>query len=212
MQQALAKADEVIAFSAYAPESLKALASVILPIGLLPEIDASLTNAEGVEQRVSAAAKLPGDARPGWRVLRVLGDRLGLSGFAFDDVAELRASLTPQAVGSGSGLSPRVLASEKLQRIATTPIYRGDAVVRRAAPLQAHGLTREASVSLHPDDAGALGLNDADIVRVDDGAGVATLPLTVSSRVPRGGAWVERGFEATGALTPAGSELRIERV
>jgi len=212
MQQALAKAGEVIAFSAYAPESLKALASVILPIGLLPEIDATLTNAEGVEQRVAAAAKLPGDARPGWRVLRVLGDRLGLTGFAFEDVAELRASLSPQAVASGSGLSPRALAAETLQRIATTPIYRGDAVVRRAAPLQAHGLTRAASISLHPDDAGALGLNETDIVRVDDGAGVATLPLIVNRRVPRGGAWVERGFEVTGALAPAGSALRIERV
>ena len=41
--------------------------------GLLPEIDATLTNLDGKEQRTQAAGKLPGDAREGWKVLRALG-------------------------------------------------------------------------------------------------------------------------------------------
>ncbi len=211
-QRALASASSVVAFSAYAPESLKAVASVILPIGLLPEIDATLTNAHGHDQAIAAAAKLPDQAQPGWRVLRTLGERLGLAGFAFDDLAALRASLTPTDVSSGAGLSARSDAVDGLQRIATTSIYGSDAVVRRSAPLQAHSLTRPAGICLHPDDAAAAELAEGTVVRIDDGAGVATLALTISTRVPRGGAWIERGSEVTGPLAPAGAALRIERV
>jgi len=209
--QALASADAVIAFSAFAPESLKAVASVILPIGLLPEIDATLTNALGDDQTVAAAARLPGDARPGWRVLRALGERLGLTGFAFDDLAGLRGSLAPRSAASGSGLAARALPAEGLQRVATTSIYRSDAVVRRSAPLQAHGLTLAPAVALHPEDALARGLGEGAIARVEDGRGTAVLPVRVSRLVVRGTAWVERGHEASAPLAPAGSTLQIER-
>jgi NADH-quinone oxidoreductase subunit G len=63
--------------AAYACESTLAVADVILPIGLLPEIDATLTNLDGHDQFGVAGGKLPGEARPGWRVLRALGGELG---------------------------------------------------------------------------------------------------------------------------------------
>jgi len=211
-QRALAKASSLIAFAAFAPDSLKAIADVILPIGLLPEVDATLTNAHGDEQSVAAAAKLPGESRPGWRVLRALGEHMQLSGFAFTDMATLRASLTATEVASGSGLSTRVSAPSGLQRVATTSIYSSDAVVRRAAPLQAHTLARPVCVTLHADDALALGVGQGAMVRVDDGEGVAVLPLVIGEQVARGAAWVERGHAASGPLAPAGAGLRLEAV
>src|SRR5690606_7666291 len=63
-------AAKVVAFSHFACESTRAVADVILPIGLLPEIEATLTNLNGVEQSAHAAGRLPGQAREGWRVLR----------------------------------------------------------------------------------------------------------------------------------------------
>ncbi|MBE2291178.1 MAG: NADH-quinone oxidoreductase subunit G, partial [Xanthomonadaceae bacterium] len=66
-------AAQVVAFSHYACESTRAVADVILPIGALPEIEATLTNLDGVEQVAHAGGKLPGLAREGWRVLRALG-------------------------------------------------------------------------------------------------------------------------------------------
>jgi len=211
-QRALAKATSVVAFAAFAPESLKSVAEVILPIGLLPEIDATLTNAHGDAQSVAAAAKLPGESRPGWRVLRALGEQMGLGGFSFPDLATLRASLSATAVTSGNGLSTRVDLPAGLQRVATTSIYGSDPVVRRAAPLQAHVLTQPACITLHVDDATRLGLGHGEMVRVDDGAGVAVLPLVIGEQVARGAAWVERGHAASGPLAPAGSGLRVEAV
>jgi NADH-quinone oxidoreductase subunit G len=99
--QALGNA-QVVAFSQFACQSTRAVADVILPIGALPEIEATLTNLEGREQRAVAGGKLPGDARPGWRVLRALGGALGVPGFEFTDMAGLRASMTPSAASAGA--------------------------------------------------------------------------------------------------------------
>ncbi|HST43636.1 MAG TPA: NADH-quinone oxidoreductase subunit NuoG, partial [Luteimonas sp.] len=90
----------VVAFSQFACRSTRAVADVILPIGALPEVDATLTNLEGRDQSATAAGTSPGEARPGWRVLRALGGDLGLPGFGFTDLAGLRADLASGDVPS----------------------------------------------------------------------------------------------------------------
>jgi NADH-quinone oxidoreductase subunit G len=91
----------VVAFSAFASEDLLQVADVILPIGLFPEMDATLTSLDGLQQAGMPGGRLPGDARPGWRVLKALADQLGLDGFGFTDIAGLRAGLDPRAVRTG---------------------------------------------------------------------------------------------------------------
>jgi len=199
--KALAGAN-VIAFTAFASEELKKVARVILPIGLLPEIEATLTNLDGIDQATQAGGKLPGDARPGWRVLRALGGQLGLPGFAFADLAGLRAGLQPHAPTPGSGLAGAPAGEPGLERIASTPIYRGDAVLRRAGALNAHPLTAGARIVVHPEDALSRGLSEGAVAKVGDGVGSAALPVVVSARVAKGAAWVENGYEATAPMSP----------
>jgi NADH-quinone oxidoreductase subunit G len=90
-------AARVVAFSQYACQSTRRVADVILPIGALPEIEATLVNLDGREQRTVAAGKLRGEARPGWRVLRALGAMLEAPGFEFNDLPGLRAGMRPPA-------------------------------------------------------------------------------------------------------------------
>jgi len=281
--RALGDAECVIAFSAFAGEHLREIADVILPIGLLPEIDATLVNLDGKAQTCSAGATLPGDARAGWRVLRALGGALGVPGFDFTDIAELRAAMlaslpdvqpsprgapadwepftaklppdvrvhappgaantlgdfqrhplgeTPlereAALGAASGRHPASSsvaardanqgiaaqqlrpqrASAQLVRLATVPIYRVDAVVRRSQPLQAHPLNRAPALRVHAEDAQALQLREGDHAEVND----AILPVVCDARVPRGCAWIEAGFDATAGLPPYGALLTIEKV
>jgi len=206
--KAFAAAGQVVAFSAYASASLKDVADVILPIGLLPEIDASLTNVDGVVQRVAAGAKPPGDARPGWKVLRALGAALALEGFEFTTLDEVRAGLAD--IVSPAPAAPAARATTPVQglvRIATTAIYRVDAVVRRATALNTHPLTRRACVTLHPEDALGLGLGAGTTARVNG----VVLPVELSHAVPRGAAWVESGYPQTALLPPNGAGLTIAR-
>ncbi|HSE12279.1 MAG TPA: NADH-quinone oxidoreductase subunit NuoG, partial [Rudaea sp.] len=87
---ARSKADFHVYIGAYACNGVKRTAHAVLPVGLPPEIDGTYMNIDGALQTVAAGAKLPGDARPGWRVLRALGAQLGLAGFTFTEIGELR--------------------------------------------------------------------------------------------------------------------------
>ncbi len=202
---------KVIAFTAFACTSTRRLADVILPIALLPEIEATLSNLDGIDQRARAGGKSPGESRPGWKVLRALAERMQAPGFDFTDLDGLRAQLAPRPVTCGEGVAAHSEPANGLERIASAAIYRADAVLRRAPALNAHPLTRGAAVALHPEQALALGLSAGAMARVDDGRGTATLPVIVDSAVAKGAAWIESGYAAVAPMAPAG-HLTVTRI
>jgi len=204
--QAMHSAQTVVAFAAFASDALKDSADVILPIGLTPEIDATLVNVEGNAQTVLAGAKAPGDARQGWKVLRALGGALSLPGFEFDDLAGLRDGLTERASETRQQLAQRG-AAVAFSRLATTPIYRGDAVLRRAGALNAHPLNRPAAVRINADDAGTLGLASGGNARIGD----AVLPVAIDAAVPKGAVWIEAAHSETAMLPPYGAAITLSK-
>ncbi len=204
---------QVVALSHFACQSTRAVADVILPIGLLPEVDATLTNLDGRDQIAVAGGKLPGEARPGWRVLRALGAELGAPGFEFTDLMGLRASITNLETslgkrGPASTISPAIAPSAGLELVASQAIYRTDAVVRRATALQEHPLTLGPRITLHADDAKTAGLEDGAMAKVHNGTGTATLPVVISDKVAPGCMWIESGYGATAPLLPGRAEVR----
>jgi len=204
--QALTGAESVVAFSAYATPALRDLADVILPIALLPEIDGTLVNVDGLAQSVVQGARAPGDARPGWKVLRALGGGLKLAGFEFDDLAGLRDGIVDRAATAREGLAPRATV-EGLSRLATWPMYRSDAVLRRATALNAHPLNRAPAVRLSAAEAQRLGLADGAPVRV----GKVVLPAAVDASVPDGTVWIEAAHELTATLPPYGAAITLSK-
>jgi len=190
---------QVVAFSQFACRSTRMVADVILPIGALPEIDATLTNLGGLDQRTVAGGKLPGQARAGWSVLRALGGVLEADGFGFTDLAGLRGSMQPRAVDVATTKAP-IISHDGLELAVSQAIYRVDAVTRRAEALQAHPLTSGPRITLHPDDAAKSGLKADAMAKVSNAVGTATLQVVVDDRVASGAAWVESGYGATAAL------------
>ena len=200
-RKALAGA-KVVAFSHFACVSTRDVADLILPIGALPEVDATLTNLDGREQTARAGGKLQGEAREGWRVLRALGGDMQLAGFGFTDLAGLRAGLQPVAVKVAASAQPPV-QTEGLEVACTPAIYRTDAVVRRAEALQAHPLNNAPRIVLNPEDAARLQLVEGQMAKVGTDAGKATLPVVVDARVAAGAVWIESGHGATAPLGTA---------
>ena len=200
-RKALAGA-KVVSFSQYACASTRDVADLILPIGALPEIDATLTNLDGREQVARAGGKLQGEAREGWRVLRALGGDMQFAGFGFTDLAGLRASIAPVSVKVAASAQPQ-LAGEGLEVASTPAIYRTDAVVRRAQALQAHPLNTDPRIVLNADDAARLSLGEGQMAKVGNDAGRATLPVVVDARVAAGTVWIESGHGATAPLGAA---------
>ncbi len=198
---------QVVAFSHFACQSTLAVADVILPIALLPETDATLTNLDGRQQVAVAAGKSPGDARPGWRVLRALGGELAAPGFEFTDLAGLRDGMQMREVVPAAGDAPKTVG-EGLELAVSTAIYRSDAVIRRCAALQAHPLNLAPRAVIHPDTAAPLGLVDGDVAGFDNGAGTSTLPVLVSDTVAAGTVWIQSGHGATAPLGAGRVRLR----
>jgi len=197
--RALASA-KVVAFSHFACKSTRDVADVILPIGLLPEIEATLTNLDGVDQRTQAAGKLPGEAREGWKVLRALGGELQLAGFEFTDVAGMRDAISnAKPVVIAKSAAP-ALNGQGLELAVSAAIYRTDGTVRRAEALQAHPLNVGDRIVLNPADAQAAGVAEGQMAKVGNGIGTAALPVVVDARVAAGAAWIESGYGATAPL------------
>jgi NADH-quinone oxidoreductase subunit G len=192
-------AAKVVAFSQFACASTRDVADVILPIGALPEIDATLTNLDGRVQVAKAGGKLPGEAREGWRVLRALGGELQLAGFDFIDLAGLRGGLRLRTVKPVASAQPAV-SLDGLEVVATAAIYRTDAVVRRAQALQSHPLNLAPSVALNPQQAAQLHVAAGQMVKVGAATGHATLPVVLDARVAVGTAWIESGHGATAPI------------
>ena len=147
---ALAGAQFVVALTPYASEELKACAHVLLPIGSFAESSGTYVNLEGEWQSFPGVAQPVGESRPAWKVLRVLGNLLGLQGFeqqSSEDVrADLRALLEATAGQSAiAASSPRVVPVAADARVVDVPMYQIDAVLRRATSLQA---TRDAQAAV----------------------------------------------------------------
>jgi NADH-quinone oxidoreductase subunit G len=126
-----------------------AFSDVLLPIAPFTETPGTFVNAEGRVQSFHAVVKPQGGARPGWKVLRVLGNMLGLQGFDFESSQEVLAqvqgaqdvakSQVPadrlnNAAPSGIDLSAAAQGASVVPAVAA--IYQLDGLVRRATSLQ----------------------------------------------------------------------------
>ena len=134
--EALMQAKTVIAFSAYRSKSLLDCATVILPIALFAENAGSMMNIEGRLQQFEAIVPCVGEAKPAWKILRVLGD------FSYQSIQEVWDEIHVQLKHKtfrdvGPEVAPKLnLSKNPLQIIKTWPIYRTDALVRRSESLQ----------------------------------------------------------------------------
>lgn len=214
--KALQAAEWVVSLNPFASAASKAYAHVILPVATFAETSGSYVNAEGLWQSFSGASKPFGEARPAWKVLRVLGNLSGVAGFDYVSSEEIRAEAEntcaqvqpDNTLDSGKPLVP--FKSEGLHRVAEVPIYAADSLVRRARSLQLSPLAQPVEVRLHPDMARDLGVAEREQVQVRQNGAAIDLPLVLDESVPKGCAWIPAGLYASVALGPAVGPVAIQ--
>ncbi len=217
---ALTHARSVVAITAFRSPVLEDVASVILPSAAFTETSGTFVNAEGAWQSFKGANSPAGEARPAWKILRVLGNMLKLDGFeqiSSEQVRdELRAECEDIELSNTITDVPKIkLATtrSKLMRAADVPIYATDALVRRAASLQQTEDALTLDVSINPDDASKLGLDeDVTSVNVKQGDVSAILKLVIDENVPAGSAWIPMGVIGSELLGDPFGEVAIEKV
>jgi NADH-quinone oxidoreductase subunit G len=219
---ALAGADTVIALTAYRSAELLESADCLLPITPFTETAGTFVNCAGTVQGFNGVVRPRGEARPAWKVLRVLGNLLSLPGFDQDSADAVRAQALPADVAvrlsnAVSGpLEVPAAAAGGLQRVADVPLYRTDPIVRRAPSLQ---LTRDAALPtarMNATTLAGLGLASGDAVRVrqstgDDMSGEALLAAELDARVADGTVRIAAAHESTSRLGAMTGALTVER-
>ena len=216
---ALGEAEQVVALTVFADDTLREVADVLLPMGAFGESAGTFVNAEGRWQSFRGVGEPPADARPGWRVLRALGTVLALDGFAYNDIAEIYGELAgrcqercpeplsyPQEVLGGTAI-----AGDGLSLAGNVPIYAGDPLVRRSEPLQRTLIAGRLEVRLAPATVERLGLaGGTERVRVRGAAGSVELPWVADAAVPPETAWIPAGLAGRAALGGPFGKVAVE--
>jgi NADH-quinone oxidoreductase subunit G len=222
-QQAVAAmkaAELVVAMSPYQHNAVE-YAHVLLPIAPFTETAGTFISTEGRVQGFNGAVRPLGEARPAWKVLRVLGNLLGLPGFDHDSADDVRREalggrkvetmldnrLKDARVGS---IGPADGAG--IQRIAEVPIYAADAIVRRARALQR---TQDAAAPvawMNRALGEKLGVRAGDGVRVRQGGGEAVLVAGIDDKLPADCVRVAAARAETAALGAMFGAVTVERI
>ena len=144
----LASQEFVVAMTPYVSDALLEAADLLLPIGTFAETAGTYVNVAGAWQSFQGIASPIGEARPAWKVLRVIGNLLEAPGFDYvtseDVLEEARAKIGEVAADNRYAGRPSLAKPNGEDALADeidTPIYSVDGVVRRAHALQ---LTAEA--------------------------------------------------------------------
>jgi NADH-quinone oxidoreductase subunit G len=215
---ALQSADMVVAISAFRSPELEACADILLPMGIFTETSGTYVNAEGRWQQSRGATRPQGESRPGWKILRVLGNLTDQPGFDYIESQQIHDEIRQLCESSTLDNTPveleeleQQLRADSLLRGGDTPLYACDPLVRRATALQQTQDAGSDVIRLHPDEATRLGLDGSDRALVKQNGNQIDLPLQLDDRIPQGCVWISTGLERTSTLGQPFGEVTVEK-
>jgi len=214
---ALEKAELVVVLSAF--RTATRYADVLLPVAPFTETSGTFVNCEGRVQSFNGVAQPLGDARPAWKVLRVLGTMLNVHDMAFDSSEDVRKAVLQDAGelsnrlanASRVDLAPPSRANGAIERVADIPVYFADPLVRRAVSLQATADAKAPKARVNRTLIDQLGLEEGGQIKVRQGNGEAVLATQVDARVPPGVVRIAAAHPSTCGLAGLSGPVEVSR-
>ena len=183
----------VISVTAFDTPALRDVSDWMLPIGAFAEVAGTYINANATWQFAPVSLSLQGDAKPGWKVLRVLGNLMNVSGFEFTSLDQVTAEAQAKAKAKAAkaititdiaAVTTSAMIQQGLARVALMPMYATDMLVRHALPLQAHEHAGAAILRVNPQDASAFaGQSELSVATA---TGSVRMPFVVDVKVAQG--------------------------
>lgn len=218
----LQQVDEVFCITPFVTDLMREYADILLPMAPHSETDGTLVNMFGQLQSFRAVNAPHSQAKPGWKILRVLGNFLHVEGFDYNTADEVLEELktgfdnfklndSKMDHWLSQPVEPYVSSNDPLIRVGITGMYRVDNVVRRAASLQqTQDNLSQQLLSLHPITAAKLQIADGEYVGVvqDAVASAEQFKVVLSHDVPKGSALLYGGFAQDLGATFAPIELQ----
>jgi NADH-quinone oxidoreductase subunit G len=216
---AMNAAEFVVALSPYRHRALE-YAQALLPVAPFTETAGSFVSTEGRLQSFQGVVRPFGDTRPAWKVLRVLGNLLGIDGFSQESAESVRDELLA-GIGDiaarldnviGLEAATPAVAAGGIERIGEFPIYHVDPIVRRAVSLQRTRDARAATAWLPGKLIEQLGLQQGDRLRVTQDGGEAVVGFARDDRLPRNCVRLPAGCRETAGIGAVFGEVELRRV
>ncbi|MCX7185260.1 MAG: NADH-quinone oxidoreductase subunit NuoG [Nitrosospira sp.] len=218
----LAAAELVVMLSAYKKHAASIdYANVLLPIAPFTETSGTFISTEGRVQSFNGVVAPLGEARPAWKVLRVLGNLLQLDGFDYETPEQVRAEIFPADNDVSARLDNRLnnfavgeirQTSAGLQRIGEVPIYQADPIVRRAESLQRTHDAAAPAAWMPGALLDRLGVQAGDTVKVKQGDGEVLLPAARDDKLPANCVRVASAHPLTMALGAMFGDITVEKL
>jgi NADH-quinone oxidoreductase subunit G len=224
-QKNLLSADMVIAVTPFVSESLKKVAKVLLPCAAFTETSGTFINLAGEQHSFAGCVAPKGEARPGWKIYRVLGNLLDVPAFDFESSEDILKSLGHQegppvgrpyvhllpqhveATDRSASVTPDV---NQLERITTWPDCRSDSLVRRARALnQRAAEARFEAVHIHAETAKQLQLIDGQAVHIKQDQAHVASEIAINNQVAIGAVFIAGGTTLAAQLGNAAGYIEI---
>ncbi len=206
---ALQSADFVVSLSLYPSDALQDNADVILPLAAVTESSGTLINVAGNWQSFNAVSKARGQAKPGWKILRVMGNLFDVDGFDYQSSEEVLGEVKSASGDSSTRAAENqidwqcpdsIKAETAMQRIAELPVYCVDSVVRHAHALQLTADAQVNSARINSALAKKLKLEDGqDVSAVQDKYNV-DISISIDDRIADNCVYIPAGIEQASAL------------
>jgi NADH-quinone oxidoreductase subunit G len=200
---AMKNADFVISLTPFVSNSMRDYADVLLPVTPFTETSGTFVNATGVWQSFSGCVKPLAEARPAWKVLRVMGNFLKLDGFDYLSSEEIRDELDGLTSDIHADSRSEIVALQidsnkaELTRIGHRAMYATDNIVRRAAALQATDDALSNMIVVNSTTAEKLGITGNDSVVVIQSNHRVSLPLYIEDAIPDDCAFIPTGVTSS---------------
>jgi len=214
-ERALSSADMVVVMSPFKHGA--EYADVLLPVSPFTETAGTFVSCEGRVQSFHGVVKPLGDTRPAWKVLRVLGNLLGLDNFDYETSEAIRdealgGSDVIAKLANTSALKPALatMSAAGLERIADVAIYSTDAIVRRAESLQKTADARTPQAWISKAQAEKIGVSAGDMVKVTK-AGSVLLNVGIDGSLPENVVRISAGSLLTSKLDGMFGAINVER-
>lgn len=216
----LKSAEFVVSMSAYRGNAVE-YADVLLPIAPFTETSGTFINTEGRVQTFNGVVPPLGEARPAWKLLRVLGNLMQLDGFDFETPEQVRNEIFPTDADISRHLNNQLAShnisipeknNDRIHRIGEVPIYQADPIVRRAESLQQTNDAAKPQALMSTALLERLNINAGDNVSLKQDDGEVRLKAGRDDKIPDNCVRVVCAHPDTAPLGALFGEVIIEKL
>ncbi|MDX1572476.1 MAG: NADH-quinone oxidoreductase subunit NuoG [Methylophaga sp.] len=184
----------VVAINRFWSDSIRDHADVMLPLAAFAETSGTFIGLDGQWQSFTGAVAPRGDSRPGWKILRVLGNLSNVPDFDYVASTDIRDEIADNQTAEHQLSESRFipvepdeiveLSDERIELVSDVAMYRADSLLRRSEALQQTPENQQSLFArIHPETAEKIDLTEAERLQITQGECTVEVALVLDNDI-----------------------------